>query len=271
MVDADPSVIVKNVTHSYSSGRRLQLFRKKAPAVKVLNEVSLVAFPGEAIGVLGVNGSGKSTLLGLIAGNLRPQSGEVLVASDASLLGVSAALQPDQNAWENARLGLLAMGISSEKVDEMVENVVLWAALGEAAFRPMRTYSSGMQARLKFSISTAVPRDLLLIDEALSTGDSTFAKRSKRRVDDLIGGAGTVFLVSHSPGQVEEYCSRSVWLHEGSIIADTETWWVTRAYQKWVQYVSNDRPDLAAKLISEVSASYSPPRFHEFGDFIQIS
>ena len=135
----------------------------------------------------------------------------------------------------------------------------------------MRTYSSGMQARLKFSISTSVPRDLLLIDEALSTGDSTFAKRSKRRVDDLIRGAGTVFLVSHSPGQVEEYCSRSVWLHEGRIIADTETWWVTRAYQKWAQYVSNDRPDLAARLISDVSATYEPPKFKEFEEFIQIA
>ena len=107
MADANPSVLVKNVSHSYSTGPRLGLTRRKAPAVRVLKDVSLVAFPGEAIGVLGVNGSGKSTLLGLIAGNLRPRSGEVLVASDASLLGVSAALQPDLNAWENARLGYL--------------------------------------------------------------------------------------------------------------------------------------------------------------------
>lgn len=268
-----PTVVVRNVSHTYKTPRQLRLLSKRAsmpPPVEALKDVNFVAYTGESIGVLGRNGSGKSTLLRLIAGNEQPSSGDVLVSSRPTLLGVSAALQPDLNAWENAELGLLAMGKTPDQVDEMKEDVVLWSALGSASFRPMSTYSSGMQARLKFSIATAIPREILLVDEALSTGDSTFATRAKRRVDDFLKQAGTVFVVSHAPGQIEEYCKRCLWIHEGELIADGPTAWVTRAYKKWTQYAVADRPDLEDMLIGQMRERYESPKISLASETIEF-
>ncbi|MCZ9298684.1 ABC transporter ATP-binding protein [Corynebacterium hesseae] len=257
----EPTVVVRKVNHTYHGSKFNALLGKERDDVEVLHDINFAAYQGESIGVLGRNGSGKSTLLRLIAGNEKPTTGEVFVSSPPALLGVSAALQPDLNAWENARLGLLAMGLTPERVEELLEDVVLWSALGTAAARPMKTYSSGMQARLKFSIATAIPREILLVDEALSTGDSTFANRAKRRVRDFIQAAGTVFVVSHAPGQIEEYCQRCLWIHEGRIIADGPTKWVSRCYKKWSQYASADRPDLEASLLEQMAERYERPRF----------
>lgn len=256
-----PTVVVRNMSKVYPPERKsfFGLGKVSGEEVAALSNINFVASAGESIGVLGRNGSGKSTLLQIIAG-VEPQTqGDVLVSSRPTLLGVSAALQPELNAWENTRLGLLAMGKTPNEVVRMEEDVVLWAALGRASYRPMKTYSSGMQARLKFSIATAVPREILLVDEALSTGDATFANRAKRRVKEFIDAAGTVFVVSHAPGQIEEYCKRCLWIHEGEIVADSTTKWVSRVYNKWTQYVSNDRDDLAENLISQVRDRYQQP------------
>ena len=169
-----------NVSKQYSltTSSRISPFGRKG-TLQALQEMSLVTYSGESVGILGKNGSGKSTLLNIIAGNERPTSGTVLVSEAPTLLGVSAALQPHLTGIANVRLGLLAMGLHPTTVAELQDNVLNWAELSDAKNRPLRTYSSGMQARLKFAIATSVKRKILLVDEALSTGDATFAEKAQ--------------------------------------------------------------------------------------------
>lgn len=114
------------------------------------------------------------------------------------------------------------------------------AGIGEAIHRPMRTYSSGMGARLRFSIAAAAQPSILLIDEALGTGDAAFADRSRRKIDELRAGAGTIFLVSHAAQTIEEMCTRAIWLHKGELVIDGDAAQVARAYRWWAHCVARD-------------------------------
>ena len=204
-----PSVAVQNVTKTYAIGRgrsedasAIRLGRPKR-TVEALKGVSFVAQPGETIGIIGLNGSGKSTLLRLIAGAEEPTSGQVLVRKKPMLLGVSPALHGDLTGAQNVYLGCLALGMPADRAKEQIKLIAEWTELGEAIDRPMSTYSSGMGSRLNFAISTAVEPDILLVDEALSTGDAAFGAKAKERINGVIERAGNLFLVSHSIGTVE--------------------------------------------------------------------
>ena len=233
---SNPTIVARDVTKEYRS--RKTLFGKSPAPVTALKDVSLVASKGESIGLIGKNGSGKSTLLKLIAGGERPTKGEVRVSSQPTLLGVSAALQSQLSGIKNIELGLLAMGLSRSQVKELSPQVAEWSDIGDAIERPMKTYSSGMQSRLKFAISTAVKQEILLVDEALSTGDATFKQKAQERMERFIEGAGTVFLVAHSSKTISQYCSRAIWLHKGEIINDGPCEVVNRQYDHWSRLVS---------------------------------
>src|SRR5699024_2428679 len=151
---------------------------------------------GEFVGIIGRNGSGKSTLLRMLAGVEPPTSGVVLTSDRPQLLGVSAALMGDLTGAENIRLGFLALGMSLEQADEHLIGAIELSALDEKIDLPMRTYSSGMASRLKFAISVMADPKILMIDEALSTGDAAFAERSTKKMDELLEKAGTVFMVN---------------------------------------------------------------------------
>lgn len=198
------------------TGRRRTTVRE----VHAVRGVSLVARRGEAIGVIGANGSGKSSLLRAIASLLPPERGQVYTRGRPALLGVNPGLMGDLSGERNIVLGCLAMGMSGQQVREKFDEVAGFAGLGEALDRPLRTYSTGMMQRLRFAITTVVPHDVLLIDEALATGDAEFRRRSTERLADLRAKAGTVFLVSHSPSAVEESCNRAIWLEDGRIRLD---------------------------------------------------
>lgn len=236
-VSDNPTVVVRNVSKTFYVGRkgdqRSIWQRRNRVEVPAVRNVSFVAYPGECIGILGRNGSGKTTLLNMIAGNEIPTSGTLFTSAQPTLLGVSAALQSHLNAENNIELGLFSMGMEPEQVKSLTPSILEWAELKEAAQRPIRTYSSGMKARLKFAISTAVRREILLVDEALSTGDSTFADKAKSRMDEFLKEAGTVFIVSHSASQIEKYCPRVIWIHEGEIIADGSTKKILKSYRLW--------------------------------------
>ncbi len=222
--------------------------------VRALRGVSFVAHEGEAIGVIGHNGSGKSTLLRAIAGVVTPTSGEVYAEGEPALLGINAVLIRDLSGERNILLGGLALGLSPRDIKKRRDDIVATAGLGRHIDLPMRALSSGMGARLRFSIATAATPRVLLIDEALATGDARFRQRSKERIGEIRDQAGTVFLVSHGLGSIEETCNRCLWLHRGQLRMDGPPDEVIAAYRRWV----NSRRRRGSQRRTRGSAENSP-------------
>jgi teichoic acid transport system ATP-binding protein len=198
-----------------SAGRRRR-FRE----VHAVTDVSFTAYAGEVVGVIGSNGSGKTTLMRAIAGLLPVNEGAVYARATPMLLGVGAVLNKTLSGRRNILLGGLALGLSKQQVLEREQEIIDFAGIGDAIDRPMKTYSSGMSARLQFAISAAVRPEILLIDEALAVGDKDFKRKSKKRIEELRQSAGTVFLVSHSMQQIRQTCTRALWLKNGRIQKD---------------------------------------------------
>jgi teichoic acid transport system ATP-binding protein len=251
VADREPTVIVDDVHIVYrvygASGSRNTptaafsriVRRRNSPSIREVHAVrgvSFVAHKGEAIGIVGSNGSGKSTLLRAIAGLLPPRSGTVYTNGQPSLLGVNAALMNDLTGERNVVLGCLAMGMTPAQVKQHYQQIVDFSGInerGDFITLPMRTYSSGMAARLRFSIAAAKSHDVLLIDEALATGDASFQKRSEERVRELRGHAGTVFVVSHQNRTIRDMCERTLWLEAGVLRMDGPTEHVMSAYEEF--------------------------------------
>ncbi|MCL2794547.1 MAG: ATP-binding cassette domain-containing protein [Microbacteriaceae bacterium] len=207
--------------------------------VKAVRGVSFIAHHGESVGILGTNGSGKSTLLRAIAGLLPPTKGRVFVSAEPALLGVNAALLPRLTGERNITVGGLALGLNAREVRERTPAVADFAELGDFLYLPMSSYSSGMGSRLRFAISTMQTPDILMIDEALSTGDASFRKKSTERIEQIRDGAGTVFFVSHSLGAVRAMCTRALWIEKGQLVADGDVDEVCDAYHDFVQNRTN--------------------------------
>ncbi|MFP8884039.1 MULTISPECIES: ABC transporter ATP-binding protein [Streptomyces] len=206
--------------------------------VHAVKGVSFTAYRGEAIGLIGSNGSGKSTLLRAIAGLLPAERGRVYTDGQPSLLGVNAALMNDLTGERNVILGGLAMGMSKTQIQERYQGIVDFSGIndkGDFISLPMRTYSSGMAARLRFSIAAAKDHDVLMIDEALATGDKKFQKRSEARIRELRKEAGTVFLVSHNNKSIRDTCDRVLWLESGELRMDGPTEDVMKAYEEFTR------------------------------------
>lgn len=189
-------------------------------SVEAVRGVSLVAHPGDSIGIVGRNGSGKSTLLRAVAGLLPPTHGAVYARDTPVLLGVKAALQAELSGRRNVILGATALGLSRAEVHERFDEIVDFAGIGDFIDMPLRTYSSGMTARLHFSIASAVAPEILMIDEALAVGDAEFQRRSRARILELLDGSGTVFVVSHNLNQLRKLSNRVIWMDKGNMLAD---------------------------------------------------
>ncbi|MEU9392189.1 ABC transporter ATP-binding protein [Streptomyces sp. NPDC048324] len=217
--------------------------------VHAVKKVSFVAYKGEAIGLIGTNGSGKSTLLKAIAGLLPVENGHIYTNGQPSLLGVNAALMGDLTGEKNVFLGGLAMGMSREEIKDRYQSIVDFSGInekGDFITLPMRTYSSGMGARLRFSIAAAKDHDVLLIDEALATGDRSFQRRSEERIRELRQQAGTVFLVSHNNKSIRDTCERVLWLERGELRMDGPTEEVMAAYEEFTGGADKPKPTKAA-------------------------
>lgn len=205
---------------------------RRSIEVHALKGVDFEVRSGEALGIVGSNGSGKSTLLRAIAGLQSKADGEVFVRGEPHLLGVGAALKPQLSGQRNILLGGLAMGLSLAEIEERMDDVVEFSGLGDAIRRPMDTYSSGMRARLAFSIATLRIPEVLLIDEALAVGDQEFRERSLQRINDIREQAHTVVMVTHNMAEIRQSCTRALWLEQGLVKADGPVDEVLAAYEQ---------------------------------------
>lgn len=197
------------------------LGRQPAKRFWALRGVNLRVLHGESLAVIGPNGAGKSTLLQVLAGIMRPSEGRVDVRGKVSgLLGLGAAFDGDLSGIENILLGGAFLGVEDDRMRRLLPSIVNFADLGQFIEAPLKTYSSGMRARLGFAIATAVDPDILLLDEVLATGDASFRAKSKARVIELVKGAKAVVLVTHDMDWVREYCNRALLLERGRVILE---------------------------------------------------
>ncbi|MEM9610533.1 MAG: ABC transporter ATP-binding protein [Actinomycetota bacterium] len=194
--------------------------RRRHREIHAVRGVSFRLGEGESLGVVGSNGSGKSTLLSALTGLLPVESGSIRVRARPTLLGVNAVLRPALSGRRNIVIGGLAMGMSKREIEAKSDEIVQFAELEDFVDLPMRTYSSGMRARLTFSIATARTPEILLIDEALAVGDARFRAKSAERIEKIRAEAGAVVLVSHDFGEIERTCDRALWLERGELRAD---------------------------------------------------
>ncbi|ROR72112.1 ABC transporter ATP-binding protein [Bogoriella caseilytica] len=271
-----PSVVVDNVHVKYrvfgskktslvdgeAGPSRLRRLRNRMKGhvgavseVHAVKGVSFVAHRGESIGIVGTNGSGKSTLLRAAAGLVPLAEGRIWTEAKPSLLGVNAALVPALTGERNIMIGGLALGLSPQEVRERTAEIIDFADLGDFVHLPMKTYSSGMAARLRFAISSVARPDILMIDEALSTGDAEFRQKSKARIDEIREHAGTIFLVTHSSEAIIRMCSRVIWIKQGQVEADGDPDEVTQEYRKYIRTVRADQKAAReAQLQAELAA-----------------
>jgi teichoic acid transport system ATP-binding protein len=205
-----------SVRELVARGGRGRRFRE----IEAIRGVSFEAHAGEAVGIVGSNGAGKSTLLQAIAGLLPVDSGVVYARSEPSFLGVGGALAPKLTGRRNIYVGGLALGMSLAELDERIDEIIEFTELGDFIDVPMAAYSSGMKARLKFAVATAVQPEILLIDEALAVGDRRFKRKCIRRIRAMLESAGTIFLVSHNASEIRRTCSRAIWLEHGEVVMD---------------------------------------------------
>ena len=239
--DHAPVVVVDDVHVEYkvlatgkkagvAEARKLFERSRKLRTVHALKGVSLTAYANDSIGVIGTNGSGKSTLMRAIVGLTPTSQGAIYASARPSMLGVGAALLKDLSGERNVMLGGLALGFTGEEMEEKYDEIVDFAGLREFIQYPMRTYSSGMTARLKFAIATARAHEILIVDEALAVGDRKFRTRSEARIREIRDNAGTVFLVSHSMQSIRDTCNRVIWLDKGVLKLDGDPEEVIAAY-----------------------------------------
>ena len=197
-----------------------------------LKDVSFELKKGDRLGILGLNGAGKSTLLKIVAGVYKPTTGTVEKHGKlAPLLELGAGFDPQYTGAENIFLYGSVLGMSREFLEEKFNEIVAFAELEKFIDVPLKNYSSGMKARLGFSIATMVEPDILILDEVLSVGDAKFRRKSEKRVMDLFDKGVTVLFVSHALEQVQRLCNKAIILEHGQVIAygDTET--VSKVYE----------------------------------------
>ena len=187
----------------------------------VLRDISFKVRAGEAVGIIGANGAGKSTLLKLIVGTIIPTKGKVEITGKvAALLELGLGFHPDFTGRQNAYIAAQLMGYSTEEVSAQMPAIEEFAEIGDYFDQPIRTYSSGMQVRLAFSVATAFRPDILIVDEALSVGDAYFQHKSVARIRSLKEAGTMLLFVSHNPSTIKTLCDRAILIDKGLLLRD---------------------------------------------------
>lgn len=221
--------------------------------VDALQDVSFDIGPGECVGIIGRNGAGKTTLLSLISGITESTSGTIEVKGDLhAMLSIGAVLREEATGRENIYLDGAVHGRTKAEIDALADDIIAFSELGEFIDRPVRTYSSGMKARLAFSMGAFIETDILIIDETLSVGDATFSGKATRRMKEMTQVGQIVVVVSHSLLSIVDLCNRCLWLENGRLIMDDAPEKVTKAYLASVEKA--DAEDLVRKFGSPVLA-----------------
>lgn len=225
------------------TGRRQATQRE----VRALQDVSFEIRQGERVGIIGRNGAGKTTLLSMLAGITEPTAGTIAITGDVhAMLTIGAVLRDEVSGRENIYLDGAVHGKSHAEIEAHVDEVIAFSELGEFIDRPVRTYSSGMKARLAFSMGAFIEPDVLIIDETLSVGDVFFAAKASRRMKEITAQGRIVIVVTHALAVINEVCDRCLWLDHGKLVMDGPAEEVTAAYERVVEQA--DEAELAAKF-----------------------
>lgn len=220
----EKAIIATNVTKKYklyknTKERLLDLLLPKeyGEDFYALAGVSFEAERGDVIGFVGINGSGKSTLANIIAGIVPETSGSVQTNGEVALIAVAAGLKHDLTGRDNIELKLLMLGFSKDEIKKLEPDIIEFSELGSFIDQPVKSYSSGMRSRLGFAISVNIDPDILIIDEALSVGDKAFAEKSLAKMKEFKEKGKTMIFVSHSLGQMKQFCDKILWLEYGMV------------------------------------------------------
>lgn len=200
-----------------------------------LKDISVKIKKGDVVGILGTNGSGKSTLSVILAGISDIDNGEMIVNGEQALISINTGLNQQLTGLENINVKGALMGLSKKRIQEITDDVIDFAELGDFLYQPVKKYSSGMKSRLGFSISLALDPDIFIVDEALSVGDKGFAQKCMNRMKKLRDEQGkTIFFISHSLPQVREFCKTGMWIEGGKLVETGEINEVCDHYSDYV-------------------------------------
>jgi len=226
------SIELKNVTvdlpiygaHNMNLKGRVANFlarrETEVEVIRALNNVSLSIKDGDRIGIVGPNGAGKTTLLRVMAGILKPSQGEVTIqGSIVSMIDQSLGMDPQCSGLENIFRRGIFLNQNTQQMQGRVDDIVEFSGLGDRIRHPLYTYSSGMRARLAFSIATSVHPEILIIDEGIGAADEEFSERASVRLDSFLKNAGILLLASHSNQHIESWCSQKIRIEKGLLIA----------------------------------------------------
>ena len=241
-------VKVENVSKIYDINRSriakvlsLLTFGKlyKTKPFYALRDIDFEVNAGDTVGILGLNGSGKTTLSDLIAEATVPSKGKVHINGRTSLIAISAGLNQELTGEENIRIKCLMHGLTEKQIEERYDDILKFSELGDFIKQPIKNYSSGMKSRLGFAIAIHTDPDILIVDEALSVGDETFANKCIDRMRDFQEQGKTIFFVSHATGQIRQFCNKAVWVQYGEMKAFGEMKDVVKKYAEFVNQYKN--------------------------------
>lgn len=236
------AIVAKQISKVYKmytkqSDKLKDLFMGKASGKEfyALKKVSISVEKGDSVGLIGLNGSGKSTLANILCGISQPTHGEISINGTTSMIAISSGLNSALTGMENIELKGLMIGLSKKQIEDLKEEIIEFADVGEFINQPVKTYSSGMKSRLGFAISININPDIIVIDEALSVGDVTFTQKCLDKMNEFREKGKTIFFVSHSINQVEEFCNKALWLEYGMMKAYGDVEEVIPMYKRFVE------------------------------------
>lgn len=233
---------LKNKNNQHRSNKRFY----------ALKDLSFQVPKGDVVGILGTNGSGKSTLSLILAGISDIDEGSVDIRGEQALIAINTGLNAQLSGEENIQVKGALLGLKKKEIQKITQSVIDFAELGDFLYQPVKNYSSGMKSRLGFSISLALDPDIFIVDEALSVGDKGFAKKCLDHMMKLRDQDGkTIFFVSHSISQVQNFCKTGMWIEGGQLqeMGDIET--VCRHYSEYVDYLNGLKAKEKKKLLNE--------------------